>query len=262
MLTDYVHSLGRLHRPQDFQFIVDGMTRVLNQPMLAHSSYLPGSQASTKCASEMIMLFWEITQCNKRFRSFIIDTDRSHDFVILLLFYILEYKLDTSKQGVVRMCVFLLQTLSVEVNFGTGLNKRFEAQETLPATIRVASFNGTYADYLLHSIYTIITTSQGKLTAVYPALLAVINNIAAYIENLSAAASSKLLQLFTSMSSPSFLLANDSNHDLLRALLEAMNSIIEHKYKSKQPSSFLPRTCEVFCVTAHPQSYHQNYLLL
>ena len=75
-----------------------------------------------------------------------------------------------------------------------------------------------------------------------------------YIENLSAAASSKLLQLFTSMSSPSFLLANDSNHDLLRALLEAMNSIIEHKYKSKQPSSFLPRTCEVFCVTVHPQS--------
>lgn len=210
------------------------MTRILNQPMQAHSSYLPGSQSTTKCASEMIMLFWEITQCNKRFRSFIIDTDRSHDFVILLLFYILEYQLDATKQGVVRMCVFLLQTLSVEANFGTSLNKRFEAQETLPASIRVASFNGTYADYLLHSIYTIITTSQGKLTAVYPALLAVINNIAAYIENLSAAASSKLLQLFTSMSSPSFLLANDSNHDLLRALLEAMNSIIEHKYKSTQ----------------------------
>ena len=27
------HFLGRLHRPQDFQFLVDGMTRVLNQPV-------------------------------------------------------------------------------------------------------------------------------------------------------------------------------------------------------------------------------------
>jgi hypothetical protein len=83
------------------------------------------------------------------------------------------------------------------------------------------------------SIYNIITTSQGKLTAIYPALLAVINNIAAYLENLSAAASSKLLQLFSSMSSPGFLLANDSNHALLQSLLESMNAIIEHQFISK-----------------------------
>jgi hypothetical protein len=71
------------------------------------------------------------------------------------------------------------------------------------------------------------------LTAIYPALMAVINNIAAYLENLSASASSKILQLFSSMSSPSFLLANDSNHDLLHSLLESMNAIIEHQYISK-----------------------------
>lgn len=144
------HFLGRLHRPQDFQFMIDGMTRILNQPVLAHTSYLPGSQVALKTAPEMIMLFWEITQCNKRFRSFIIDTDRSHDFVILILFYALEYKNDSSRQGVVRMCVFLLQTLSVETNFGPSLNKRFDAQETLPPNVRVQGFNGTYADYLIH----------------------------------------------------------------------------------------------------------------
>jgi hypothetical protein len=144
------HFLGRLHRPQDFQFIVDGVTRILNQPLQASSSYIPSGQSNAKCSSEMIMLFWEITQCNKRFRSFIIDTDRSHDFVILILFYALEYKLDPSRQGVVRMCVFLLQTMSVEPNFGKNLNKRFEAQDTLPSSIRVQSFNGTYADFLIH----------------------------------------------------------------------------------------------------------------
>lgn len=146
----YRHFLGRLHRPQDFQFIVDGMTRILNQPLQEKSSYIPSGQTQAKFASEIIMLFWEITQCNKRFRSFIIDTERVHDFVILTIFYALEYKNDPSKQGVVRMCAFLLQTLSVEKNFGTNLNRTFERQDSLPLSIRIPGFSGTYADFLIH----------------------------------------------------------------------------------------------------------------
>ncbi|KAK7955052.1 Ubp5-interacting protein [Apiospora saccharicola] len=228
----YRHFLGRLHRPQDFQFIVDGMTRILNQPFHANTtSYIPGTQAVTKFSPETIMLFWEITQCNKRFRSYMIDTERAHDFLILILYYATEYKLDASKQGVVRMCAFLLQTLSVEPKFGMKLNKSFEGQNTLPLVIRIAGFRGSYADFLIQTIYSLITTSQGKLSVIYPALLAVINNISAYLEGINGTTSSRLLQLFSSMSSPSFLLANDSNHDLLSSLLESMNAIIEHQYK-------------------------------
>ena len=143
------HFLGRLHRPQDFEFLADGMARTLNQPLQGIASYLPGSQKSLKWYSEMIMLFWETLQCNKRFRSFIIDTDRGHEFMILILFYATEYKLDPSKQGVVRMCVFVLQTLSTEPNFGKLLNQDFETQDALPATIRLIDFKGTYADFLI-----------------------------------------------------------------------------------------------------------------
>ncbi|MCJ1287629.1 hypothetical protein MMC26_006981 [Xylographa opegraphella] len=225
------HFLGRLHRPQDFQFLVDGMTRILHQPLQVTSSYLPGSQKPLRWAPEMIMLFWETIQCNKRFRSFIVDTDRGHDFVILVLFYALEYRTDPTKQGIVRMCVFVLQTLSAEDNFGNGLNKKFERQETLPTAIKIDNFSGTYADFLISSIHTLITGSKGKLDAIYPALLAIINNIAAYLENLNSVTSLKLLQLFSSMSSPSFLLANENNHILLTSLLESMNAIIEHRYE-------------------------------
>lgn len=37
----YRHYFGRLHRPQDFQFLVDGMTRILNQPVciLCYATY-------------------------------------------------------------------------------------------------------------------------------------------------------------------------------------------------------------------------------
>lgn len=115
----------------------------------ATSSYLPGSQKSLKWAPEMMMLFWEALQCNKRFRSFIVDTDRAHDFVVFAIFYAMEYMADPSKQGVVKMCVFVLQTLSVEPNFGKRLNKKFENQESLPPSIRLADFSGTYADHLV-----------------------------------------------------------------------------------------------------------------
>lgn len=91
----------------------------------------------------------------------------------------------------------------------------------------------TFISNVIQSIYNLITTSNGKLTAIYPALLAIINNIAYYLEDLSVATGAKMMQLFNSMSSPSFLLANDTNHTLLRSLLESMNSILEHQYKSE-----------------------------
>lgn len=78
-----------------------------------------------------------------------------------------------------------------------------------------------------------MTTSKGKLDAVYPALLAIINNVAAYAQRLSPACASKILQLFVSMSSPSFLLANETNHLLLSSLLEFINTVLEHQFSSK-----------------------------
>ena len=226
----YRHFMGRLHRPEDFQFLADGITRVLSQPMQATSSYLPGSQKTVKWAPEMIILFWELLQCNKRFRSFIIESNRAHDFIIFMLFYAIEHKADPARQGIVRMCVFVLQTMSVEPAFGRNMNKNFEAQETLPPTIRLPNFRGSYADFLIISIHTLITGSKGKLEAIYPALLAIINNMAAYVQNVSLPTCSKLMQLFASMSSPSFLLANDSNHALLQSLLESINTMVEHQY--------------------------------
>jgi hypothetical protein len=149
-----------------------------------------------------------------------------------MLYYAIEHKLDASQQGVVRMCVFVLQTMSVEPAFGKNLNKNFENQETLPASIRLANFRGSYADFLIISIHSLITGSKGRLEAIYPALLAIINNMAAYAQHLSMSSCTKLMQLFASMSSPSFMLANDSNHMLLQSLLESINTIIEHQYSA------------------------------
>jgi hypothetical protein len=87
-----------------------------------------------------------------------------------------------------------------------------------------------------------LTTGKGRLEVIYPALLAILNNIAPYVENLARATSSKLLQLFASMSTPSFLLSNETNHTLLQSLLEALNAVVEHQYSSTCFRHFLSKT--------------------
>jgi len=155
--------------------------------------------------------------------------------------------MDASKQGMVRMCIFILQTMSAEPVFGKSLNMNFEAQETLPPSIRLLKFRGSYADYLImvclsfpgeydqlliwkQSVHTLMTTSKGNLDTVYPALLIILNNIAPYIKHISPSACSKIIQLFSSMSAPSFLLANETNHTLLASLLDFVNAILEHNF--------------------------------
>ncbi|KAK0356729.1 hypothetical protein LTS02_002788 [Friedmanniomyces endolithicus] len=225
----YRKSLGRLHRVEDFQFIQQGLTTVLMQPISGASSFIPGQQKQVPWAPEMLILFWELLQVNKRFRSFIIETDRAHDFVVLVLFYAISAKDQPSKQGIVRMCVLILQTMSVEPAFGSRLNKPFVGHDSLPSVLRITNFHGSYADFLLTSIHTLMTTTQGRLESIYPALLAIVNNIAPNVRDLQRATSSKLLDLFISMSSPSFLLEKEPNHQLLMQLLQAMDAILEYQ---------------------------------
>ncbi|MBE7180996.1 MAG: hypothetical protein INR71_07270 [Terriglobus roseus] len=104
----------------------------------------------------------------------------------------------------------------------------------------------------MQSIHTLLTTSKGKLDAVYPALLAIINNIAPHVEGLGRVPSLKLLQLFGSMSSPKFLLANESNHVLLQSLLEALNAVVEHRYESRC-------TSRIRVVARHSQPHRQSH---
>lgn len=107
------------------------------------------SNATVPIASETLSLFWELLQCNKRFRSYLIDTGRSVDFVILVLYYAVDGKENPAKQNVLRMCVFILQTLSIEERFGQKLNQPFLLSETLPQTLQIPKFHGSYADFTI-----------------------------------------------------------------------------------------------------------------
>ena len=61
----YRFYMGKLHRTDDFQFLVDGINRLLSLPIQSNASVLPGSQRNTKSHTEAMVLFWEVWKCNK-----------------------------------------------------------------------------------------------------------------------------------------------------------------------------------------------------
>lgn len=78
-----------------------------------------------------------------------------------------------------------------------------------------------------------IASSRGSLSTLYPVLVKTIANISPYLKNLTQLTSNKLLALFSSMSAPGFLLADEANHYLVDYLLEAFNNIVQFQFSSK-----------------------------
>ncbi|KAI7892721.1 high-temperature-induced dauer-formation protein-domain-containing protein [Mucor mucedo] len=232
MENAFRYYLSKLHRAQDFQFLIDGIYRILSSPMQTLNSYLPGTSKRVRYHVEMMMLCWKLLEMNGRFRSYLMETERALDLMIVLLFYASENKLDPSQVGLVRMCSFILQTLSSDRTFSDKLNKQFEGHASLPVNIRLPNFQGSYANYLILTIFSLIATSRGTLSTLYPAFIKIITNISPYLKNLSALTSNKLVSLFSSMSAPGFLLADESNHHLIEYLLEALNNTIQFQFSN------------------------------
>jgi len=69
--------------------------------------------------------------------------------------------------------------------------------------------------YDAQAIYSIVATTSGALTSLYPALIIALSNIAPYFKNLSVTASTRLIQLFASFSNPLFLLSDEGHPRLL-----------------------------------------------
>ncbi|GIZ47033.1 hypothetical protein CKM354_001013400 [Cercospora kikuchii] len=226
-------SMGALFRPDDFQFIHHGVNLVISQPMTT-SNFSIGKSNAGHHATEMISFLWELIQCNKRFRRYLCETKVGMDYLVIFLFYARDSVADETKQGLMRMVIFVIQSLSAEAAFCAKLNTPFLHVSSLPPVMRIENFHGSYADFLICSIHCLITASKGRLEPVYPALFNIIKNVAPYAKHLQRATSSKLVNLFEMLSAPSFCLKNDTNHVILKNLLDACNAILDNHYRENQ----------------------------
>ncbi|GAM84062.1 hypothetical protein ANO11243_020530 [Dothideomycetidae sp. 11243] len=227
-----------LHKPKHFQFLADGIFKILRRPLEASANMLSMAQRSVGWTPEMIILQWEALFTNRKYMHYVIDSGRALDLMVLLIFYAKEAHME----GIGRVCIFCLQTLSAHANFGELLNRPFEAHDTLPMSIQVKNFHGRYADYFIMSMLSLVESNSVEASFWLVSLTTIIRNVADNVVGLARATSSKLLQTFSRLAKPSVLLANESNIVPLSILLEAINSLIELHEQNHENEAILYAT--------------------
>ncbi|XP_033117901.1 protein HID1-like isoform X1 [Anneissia japonica] len=220
----FVNYLSRIHREEDFCFILHGLTRLLNNPLI--QTYLPGSTKKVAFHQELLVLFWKMCDHNKKFLFYVLKSSDVLDVLVPILYHLNDARADQSRVGLIHIGVFILLLLSGERNFGVRLNKPYSVR--VPMDIPV--FTGTHADFLIIVFHKIITSGHPRLQPLFDCLLTIIVNVSPYLKSLSMVSANKLLHLLEAFSTPWFLFSNPANHHLVFFLLEVFNNIIQYQF--------------------------------
>ncbi|KAM4623400.1 protein HID1b [Polymixia lowei] len=216
--------LSRIHREEDFGFILKGLARLLNNPLV--QTYLPHSTKKIQFHQELFVLFWKLCDFNKKFLFFVLKSSDVLDMLVPILFYLNDARADQSRVGLMHIGVFILLLLSGERNFGVRLNKPYTVR--IPMDIPV--FTGTHADLLIVIFHKIITSGHQRLQPLFDCLLTIIVNVSPYLKSLSMVAANKLLHLLEAFTTYWFLFSSSQNHHLVFFLLEVFNNIIQYQF--------------------------------
>lgn len=226
----YRTLLGSLERPEDFQLIFTGLSRLLNNYHESMSTLLPNSIKQIKCHQELLVLLWKMLDENTSFLHFVLKKADVNQLVVPLLFLMYEGRQEPAKVGMIHICTFILLLLSGERDFGVSLNKPFNIR--LP--LDLPPFSGNHADLLIVCLHKIIVSGYEKLNSVYNCFLTIICNISPYCKKLNMVSSVRLLRLFKLFAQPRYLFDNEANHHLVFFLLETFDNIIQYQYEGNQ----------------------------
>ncbi|XP_069703784.1 protein HID1 isoform X1 [Periplaneta americana] len=220
----FINYLSRIHRDEDFHFVLRGFTKLLNNPLV--QTYLPNSTKKVQFHQELLVFFWKMCDYNKKFLYYVLKSTDVLEILVPILYHLNDSRADQSRVGLMHIGVFILLLLSGERNFGVRLNKPYTA--TIPMDIPV--FTGTHADLLITVFHKIITTGHQRLQPLFDCLLTILVNVSPYLKTLSMVASTKLLHLLEAFSTPWFLFSSPTNHHLVFFLLEIFNNIIQYQF--------------------------------
>ncbi|XP_063868545.1 protein HID1-like isoform X2 [Scylla paramamosain] len=220
----FINYLSRIHREEDFSFVLRGFTRLLNNPL--QQTYLPHSTKKVNFHQELLVFFWKFCDYNKKFLFYVLKSSDVLDILVPILYHLNDARADQSRVGLMHIGVFILLLLSGERNFGVRLNKPYTA--SVPMDIPV--FTGTHADLMIIVFHKIITTGHQRLQPLFDCLLTILVNVSPYIKTMSMVAANKLLHLLEAFSTPWFLFSAPHHHHLVFFLLETFNNIIQYQF--------------------------------
>lgn len=219
----FIEYLSRIHRSEDFVFLIKGFKRLLNNRL--DQGYLLNPIKHINFDQELLILFWKLCNVNGKYMSFLLKTKDILDIAIPILYHLNKNFQDPTKTALIHIGVFNLLILSGERNFGVILNKQYLSN----VLMNLPAFTGSHADLMIIVVHKLILYGY-KLNQLFDFLLTILVNISPYLKALSMLASKCLIQLFEIFSSPFVIFTEPNYHQLVVFLLEIFNNLIQYQF--------------------------------
>ncbi|KAK4056096.1 hypothetical protein OIO90_002827 [Microbotryomycetes sp. JL221] len=250
--NSFNHFISKLHRSRDFNLILNSClnnlekliqsktesfinlnTLPLSTTTSSTTTTTPNSSFSSTTNNiggsikEMLIVLWKCFELNSKLFQHLIETDKVVQLLIYLFTLCLEHKHDENEMGLVRLCIFLIQTISAQKGLNHCLNLPIELKSTLKQRYEIPSSSScTLSDFIIISIHQLIFKTNSKLNSLYLNLILILNNCSNSFKQLSESSSIRLGQLFLTFSNSKFLLMEEGNPRLIYYLLETFNNVI------------------------------------
>ncbi|KAJ1732464.1 hypothetical protein LPJ72_003404 [Coemansia sp. Benny D160-2] len=223
--------IAKLHRTQEFDYLISNIIRLLEEAMRANLSILASvtkQPTRTVMPQEAAVLLWILLENNSSFRDYTVDHNNSLKLFSLLLYFMLSGYTDPAQAGLVRTISNILHYLSEDSKFATRLMQPFD-QSILPSTMRIIDVCLTHADFMINTVFTLLSSSKPYLIPVYSNLLLLIRNVSPYLTQTSQPTADKLVSLFDIISSPAFIISEPYHIRWLIYLIEVFDYVIHYR---------------------------------
>lgn len=99
----FINYLSRVHRDEDFQFVLRGISRLLNNPLA--QSYLPNSTKRLHCHQELLVFFWKLCDYNKKFLYYVLKSSDVLEILVPILYHLNDSRADQCKLYLTRVAI-------------------------------------------------------------------------------------------------------------------------------------------------------------
>ncbi|KAJ1886096.1 hypothetical protein LPJ66_009799, partial [Kickxella alabastrina] len=223
--------IAKLHRTQEFDYLISSIIRLLDEAMRANMSIMASvTKQSTRHAmpQEACILLWILLENNSPLKNYIVDHNNSLKLFSVLLYFMLNGYSDPSQAGMVRTISHILHYLSEDSRFATRLMQPFD-QSILPGNMRIADASLTHADFMINTVFTLLSASKPYLVPVYSNLLLLVRNVSPYLTQVSQTTAEKLISLFDIISSPAFIITEPYHIRWLIYLIEVFDYVVHYR---------------------------------
>ncbi|KAJ2854762.1 hypothetical protein J3B02_002515 [Coemansia erecta] len=223
--------ISKLHRTQEFDYLFTNVMRLLDEAMRANLSILASvTKGPTKhvMPQEAAILLWVLLENNSPFKDYLVDHNSSLRLFSVLLYFMLNGYSDPAQAGMVRTISHILHYLSEDSRFATRLMQPFD-QSILPSTMRLVDASLTHADFMINTVFTLLSASKPYLVPVYSNLLLLVRNVSPYLTQISQTTADKLVSLFDIISSPAFIISEPFHVRWLIYLIEVFDYVVHYR---------------------------------